>query len=72
MTRIGITALALVALTAAAPAVETHHRLTNRRLLHRWAVLNERCRGGAGDDQTTQQACDERTLFEDALFARGY
>jgi hypothetical protein len=58
---------ALVALTAASPALGAHHRWTSPRLLHRWTILNDRCR--AGDDQT---ACAERTQVEDALFARGY
>ena len=60
---------AIVTLTAATPALAAHHRWTSPRLLHRWTVLNERCAGGAGHDQT---ACDERALVEDALFARGY
>jgi hypothetical protein len=58
---------ALVALTAASPAVGAHHRWTSPRLLQRWYVLNERC--AAGNDQS---ACHERHLVEDALFARGY
>jgi len=69
MIRISIIAvIAIAALTAASPALAAHHRWTSPRLLHRWTVLDERCRGGAGDDQ----ACRERTLVEDALFARGY
>jgi hypothetical protein len=59
----------IAALTAAAPALAAHHRWTSPRLLHRWTVLNERCAGGAGNDQA---ACNERALVEDALFARGY
>ena len=61
--------IAIGGLTAANPALGAHHRWTSPRLLHRWTVLDENCGGGAGYDQT---ACDERTLVEDALFARGY
>ena len=58
---------------AAFPALGANYRAwTAPELLQRWMVLNEDCRGGAGDEQATMRACDERNLVDAALFAHGY
>jgi hypothetical protein len=67
------TLIALATLTAASPAFGVNYRAwTAPELLQRWMVLNEDCRGGAGDDPATMRACDERNLVDAALFAHGY
>jgi hypothetical protein len=53
--------IAIATLTAVSPALGRNYRdWTAPELLQRWMVLNEDCRGGAGDEQATMQACDER------------
>jgi hypothetical protein len=65
--------IAIATLTAVSPALGMNYRAwTAPELLQRWMVLNEDCRGGAGDEQATMQACDERNLVDAALFAHGY
>jgi hypothetical protein len=67
------TLIALATLTAASPAFGVNYRAwTAPELLQRWMVLNEDCRGGAGDDPATMRACDERNLVDAALFAHGF
>jgi hypothetical protein len=65
------TLAAIAALTAVSPALGVDYRAwTAPELLQHWMVLNEGCRGGAGDEQAA--ACDERNLVAAALFAHGY
>ena len=67
------TLIAIATLTAASPALGVDYRAwTAPELLQRWMVLNEDCRGGAGDEQATMRACDDRSLIDAALFAHGY
>ena len=41
-------------------------------LLARERKLNDRCRGGSGDDPATMKACDERDVLVKKLQARGW
>jgi hypothetical protein len=59
-------------LTLSAHAGENYRAWTGPNLLMRWAVLNNQCRGGSGDDPATKRACDERNLVDAALYAHGY
>lgn len=67
--------LPLIILSAlmATPALSMDYRAKNSsELLQRWMVLNGDCRGGAGDEAATTQACEERNLVDSSLFSRGY
>ena len=49
--------IAIATLTAVSPALGMNYRAwTAPELLQRWMVLNEDCRGGAGDEQATRPA----------------
>ncbi|MEO5334670.1 MAG: hypothetical protein H7839_21860 [Magnetococcus sp. YQC-5] len=55
-----------------AQAGPTHPPKEIAGLLALWDKLNDRCRGGSGDDQKTWDACDERERTGDQLKARGW
>lgn len=59
-------ALALILAAGSARAAPTARTLTQE-----WRAAHEACRGGAGDDPKTDQACDRRSNLEDALKRRG-
>ena len=40
-------------------------------LLRRWQTLNVQCRGGSGDDPSTQRACRQRASVQRKLEAQG-
>jgi len=40
-------------------------------LIEQWKALNESCRGGAGDDEKTNKACEERLIVEKKLGVQG-
>ena len=44
----------------------------DKALLTQYADLNEKCRGGSGDDPKTMQACDQRDALSDKLEKAGY
>lgn len=43
-----------------------------KRLITQLEALDDRCRGGSGDDLGTMAACDQRQVIVDALMARGW
>lgn len=43
-----------------------------KQLIAKVEPLNDRCRGGSGDDPRTMAACDQREEFVEALRARGW
>jgi hypothetical protein len=63
-----------ITLVMASPvySAQSYMAWTGTELLQRWMVLNEGCRGGAGDDPATDRACEERNQVDTALFAHGY
>jgi hypothetical protein len=65
-------ALLAIVVSVPANAAQNYTSQTGTELLQRWMVLNEQCRGGAGDEAATVKACDERNQVDAALFAHGY
>jgi hypothetical protein len=43
-----------------------------QRLVRLWQEENEKCRGGPGDDPTTEAACAARGVYQDELAAQGW
>ncbi len=54
------------------------HDVTNgskadvQELITKWSKLNDRCRGGSGDDPATWRACSERDVLFKQIQTRGY
>jgi hypothetical protein len=62
-------ALAACLISVAAAAQSRSDAATMIRL---WHEANLQCRGGAGDDQSTHDACDEREAYGKRLDALGW
>lgn len=65
-TGLAVAALLLAPLPAQAQDAETQALLADE------AILNDRCRGGSGDDMETWQACGARDYVGYLLSQRGY
>lgn len=41
-------------------------------LIEKSEQLNDRCRGGSGDDPRTMKACDQRDALMEKIYKKGY